>query len=56
MSGGSGSGGGGTLIGGVLPRSTCKYDVWNMECGYNIVNIIPSHTKFNCRVIREDVG
>ena len=25
-------------------------------CGYNIVNIIPSHTEFNCRVIREDAG
>ena len=56
MSGGSGSGGGGTLIGGVLSRSTCKYDMLNVECGYNIVNIIPPHKEFNCRVIREDAG
>ena len=55
MSGGSGSGGGGTLIGGVLPRSTCKYDMY-VECGYNIVNIIPSYTEFNCRVTRKHAG
>ena len=27
-----------------------------MECRYNIVKIIPSHTEFNCRITREDAG